>query len=120
MTDRISDGRAGAKTVPSEVFDAALPTLLLCRKAGGVIPGVGAALDAVRSSQKPVAVILAGDASERTKKQVCDKCAFYSVPLYLADVTAERLGSLFGIRSACAAAAVTRKGPSGSFIQKLG
>lgn len=120
MTDLVPDGRGGAKVVAAEVFEAALPTLLLCRKAGGVIPGVGAALDAVRSSQKPVAVILAGDASERTKKQIRDKCAFYSVPLYLADVTAERLGTLLGGRSACAAAAVTRKGPSGSLIQKLG
>lgn len=107
-------------TVSADVFRAALPTLLLCRKAGGVTAGVGAALDAVRSAKKPECVILASDASDRTKKQVGDKCAFYGVPLFEADVTAEELGEFLGTRSLCAAAAVGGRGPCAVLAEKLG
>ncbi len=106
--------------VSEKTFVDALPTLLLCRKAGGVTVGVGAALDAVRSAKgKPAAVILAGDASERTKKQVRDKCAFYSVPLFEADITSEKLGALLGTRSLCAAVAVGGRGPVVPLVEKL-
>ena len=110
--------REAPMKVTEKTFRAALPALMLCRKAGAVKTGVGAALDAVRNaSGKPAAVILASDASERTKKQVGDKCSFYSVPLFETETTAEELGELLGSRSLCAAAAVMKRGPYESLIR---
>ncbi len=107
-------------TVCEKTFAAALPTLLLCRKAGAVTPGVGAALDAVRrAGGKPAAVILASDASDRTKKQVGDKCAFYGVELFEVPATCEEIGRFFGKRSPCAAAAIEKRGPHAALVGKL-
>ena len=107
-------------TVDEKTFAAALPALLLSRKAGAVAAGVGATLDAVRrQGEKPAAVILAADASERTKKQIRDKCLFYSVSLFEVPVSGGELGGLLGLRSLTAAAAVEKRGPYASFVRRI-
>ncbi|MBR3423737.1 MAG: ribosomal L7Ae/L30e/S12e/Gadd45 family protein [Clostridia bacterium] len=107
-------------TVTEKTFACALPTLLLCRKAGAVTAGVGATLDAVRrNGGKPAAVILASDASERTKKQIRDKCAFYGVDLFEIPASSDELGRFFGSSSLCAAAAIEKRGPHPALVEKL-
>ncbi|MBR6915693.1 MAG: ribosomal L7Ae/L30e/S12e/Gadd45 family protein [Clostridia bacterium] len=107
-------------TVDEKTFARSLPTLLLCRKAGAVTAGVGATLDAVRRTDgKPAAVILASDASERTKKQIRDKCAFYGVDLFEIPTPSDELGRFLGGSSLCAAAAIERRGPHATLVEKL-
>ncbi len=107
-------------TVDEKTFARSLPTLLLCRKAGAVTAGVGAALDAVRrNGARPAAVILASDASDRTKKQIRDKCAFYGVVLFEIPAPSDELGRFLGSRSLCAAAAIGKRGPYASLVEKL-
>ena len=82
----------------------------LCRAAGGVTTGFDLVLGEVRR-RKAVFVLIADDASERTKKQISDKCEYYKVPHFPAGMTADELAEVLGKRASCAAAAFTGKGP---------
>ena len=107
-------------TVDEKTFARSLPTLLLCRKAGAVTAGVGATLDAVRrKGERPAAVILASDASDRTKKQIRDKCAFYEVVLFEIPASGEELGRFLGKSALCASAAIEKRGPHAALVEKL-
>ncbi len=84
---------------------AVLRMIGLARRARKLAVGTDAVLDAVRSGKAPVALV-ASDASERTKKQVGDKCASYGVTLIKLEADrrslAAALGSKDGQTSACA------------------
>lgn len=84
----------------------------LCRKAGGIITGTDAVLEAVRSKKtKPSVVIVSSDASDRTAKQLFDKAAFYGVTAVRLNADSQKISSSLGKKSPCAAAAVINKGP---------
>ena len=84
---------------------AALRMLGFAKRARKLAVGTDASLNAVRKG-KAALVALASDASERTRKQVADKCAFYGVTLVVLEADrsalAEALGSKDGQTSACA------------------
>ena len=61
--------------------DPVLPMLGLCKKAGGLKSGAYSVEEAVKSG-KAALVILASDASERTKKTHRDMCTYYHTPLW--------------------------------------
>ena len=86
----------------------------LCRAAGGVVTGFDLVLGEVRR-RRAVFVLIADDASERTRKQLTDKCNYYKVKYFPTQpgtgFTAEELAHIVGRKSACAAAAFTGKGP---------
>lgn len=90
----------------------------LCRAAGGVTTGFDSVLTEVRRG-RAVFVLIADDASERTVKQLRDKCAFYNVPCFRADMSAERLSDLLGKRSLCVQAAFTGRGPCRPLLELL-
>ena len=90
----------------------------LCRAAGGVVCGVDAALAEVRHGRAKF-VLVASDASERTRKQLTDKCATYQVEILVGKRDSAALARLFGRRSACAAAAFTGRGPREMAYQAL-
>jgi ribosomal protein L7Ae-like RNA K-turn-binding protein len=103
MNDVIPQGET-AETVDNT--DAVLRMLGLARRARKLAVGTDAVLNAVRSSNKPFIVVSACDVSERTAKQLTDKCLTYGVPLVTlkADrsALAAALGSKDGQTSACA------------------
>ncbi len=68
--------------------------LRLSKKAGKLIFGSEPSANAVRSGRAHV-VIMAVDASERTKKLMRNKCKSFSVPLFEIE-TAQYLGEKFG------------------------
>lgn len=82
----------------------------LCRAAGGVTTGFDLVLGEVRR-KKALFVLIADDASERTRKQISDKCEYYEVKCFPAGLTADELARVLGKKSSCAAAAFTGKGP---------
>lgn len=67
----------------------------LARRAGKLIYGSDAAVNAVRSG-KAKAVILAADASGRTKKLIRNKCASFETPLFEVEAGCEELGKKLG------------------------
>ena len=91
----------------------------LCRAAGGVTTGVEAVLDEVRRGRAKF-VLLASDASARTRKQITDKCNYYHVTRLDGTYTGAALAVILGKRSCCAAAAFTGKGPWKAVCQALG
>ncbi|MFC4598984.1 YlxQ family RNA-binding protein [Cohnella hongkongensis] len=72
----------------------ALSRLGLATRAGKLISGEEVVLKAIRSGEAKL-VILAGDASENTRKKIKDKCSSYDVPL-LVGFTRFELGSAVG------------------------
>ncbi len=90
----------------------------LCRAAGGVVTGFDSILGEIRRA-RAVFVLIARDASERTKKQITDKCEYYKVKYFLAGLTSEELAQIIGKKSSCAAAAFTGRGPCKPLLEKL-
>lgn len=82
----------------------------LCRAAGGITTGFDLVLGEVRRG-KAVFVLIADDASERTRKQISDKCEYYKVTYFPAGMTSDELARIIGKKSSCAAAAFTGRGP---------
>lgn len=72
-----------------------------------VAVGTEQALGAVRKAPAEVAVVVAADASDRTKKQLRDKCTFYGAAHFEPDITSEELAGLVGKMSLVSAVAVT-------------
>jgi ribosomal protein L7Ae-like RNA K-turn-binding protein len=53
----------------------------LANRARKVISGEELVIKEIRNNQAKV-VLLAGDASENTRKKITDKCSYYKVPVY--------------------------------------
>ena len=64
-----------------EVADFVGDSFGLAQKAGKIVSGEFATEKAVKTG-KAALVIVAGDASENTKKMFTNMCAFYEVPVY--------------------------------------
>ncbi len=67
----------------------------LCMAAGGVRVGVNSSLEDVRHGKSKL-VIVSKDASERSRKQILDKCAFYKIPTADSTFTSAELGQMTG------------------------
>ena len=78
--------------------------------------GADLVLKEIRKGKRTICVILASDASERTKKQITDKCSFYEIPLVHADCDMETLGKRVGKISPTACVAVTDKGLAAQIV----
>ena len=78
--------------------------------AGGIKTGFDSVLGEIRSGQAKF-VIIAADASERTKKQLTDKCKFYNVKHFMSQYTGAAIAEMLGKKSTCAAAAFGGRGP---------
>ena len=97
---------ASQQAVNSE--EAILRMLGLARRSRSLICGADGVITAVRSAKKPAIVLVAGDASERTKKQLSDKCATYGVPIAVLKADRPALAAAIGNRQGqCSACAVT-------------
>ena len=73
--------------------DKALLMLGLARRAGKIIYGSESVVLSARQGKAKLAV-MAGDASERTKKLMRNKCKSFSVPLFEFSTKAELGGAL--------------------------
>ncbi|MBD8497105.1 L7Ae/L30e/S12e/Gadd45 family ribosomal protein [Paenibacillus arenosi] len=71
-----------------------LSQLGLAQRAGKLVSGDDIVFKAIRNSQARL-VIVAGDASENTKKKFKDKCNTYNVPLVIG-FTRDELGESIG------------------------
>ena len=88
----------------------------LAKRGGNIVSGEFSVENAIRDGSAYL-VVIAKDASDKTKKKFSDKCSFYNVPIaFYADK--ETLGKSIGceIRTS---AAVTDEGLAKSLIGKL-
>ncbi len=91
-------------------------TLGLCMRAGKIKSGELAVMEAIRKKTAKL-VIIAGDASDNTKKQFNDKCSYYNVPLIVFG-DKESLGHAIG-KDVRTSLAVTDNGLSESLRKNL-
>ena len=84
--------------------------------AGGVKVGFDLVLGEVRSG-KAKFLLIASDASDRTVKQLTDKCKFYGVKYFRTEYSGVEIADMLGKRAVCAAAAFNGKGPWKNVLQ---
>ena len=96
--------------------DKVLSMLGLSAKAGNVASGEFSTEKAVKEGKAHL-VIVAGDASDNTKKHFRDMCSFYEVPFY-AYADKESLGHHIG-KEFRASLAITNEGLAHSIEEKL-
>lgn len=75
----------------------------LCRRAGRLGCGVEAVYDALKTG-RAVLVLMAADPSDRTRKQITEKCAHYGAACHTLTLTKEELGRAAGLDSLSACA----------------
>ncbi|MBR6918299.1 MAG: ribosomal L7Ae/L30e/S12e/Gadd45 family protein [Clostridia bacterium] len=91
----------------------------LARRGGMVAIGSESVMSEIRrpGASGRCAVVLSLDASERTKKQITDKCAYYNVPLIASKVTGDELSRAVGKSMTVSAVALTDKGLASAVIK---
>jgi ribosomal protein L7Ae-like RNA K-turn-binding protein len=87
----------------------------LAKKAGAVTAGTALVIDSVRK-KKAVHVFLCSDASVGTVKKLCDKSAFYQIPVTRLDLTMSELAKCVGLIRPTAAVSLTDK----NFLKLIG
>ena len=97
--------------------DKILTYLGLAAAKRSVVLGTDLVLREVRRKKGTVCVLLASDASERTAKQITDKCKFYEVFLIRTECDMDELGKRVGKISPTACAAVTDSGLAKQIIK---
>ena len=92
----------------------------MCAAAGGVTTGFDLVLGEIRRGRAKF-VLIASDASDRTKKQLIDKCTHYNVKYFIInEYNSEAIAHMLGKRALCAAAAFTGRGPWKHVSDELG
>jgi len=92
----------------------------LCRRAGGTLRGAELIEKALGKANRPLCVLLASDASERTVRQMCAKCTAAGVPCIPLPADKYTLGHTVGAQSPCAALAILPgKGPADQVLRML-
>lgn len=93
------------KNIPPEgACSARLASMIgLCRRANRLGCGAEMVQGALKAGRASL-VLLASDASERTRKQISDKATFYGVPLIALPMDREELGRACGLDSLSACA----------------
>lgn len=95
--------------------DKILSYLGFAKKSGCAAVGAGPVLTAVRGSAGTV-VVAASDASDRTKKQIRDKCESYGASLIPDAFTGDEIARAVGSKMTVAAVAVTDKNLSSAIL----
>ena len=90
----------------AEKLKRLLSTIGLCRRAGGLVFGTPMVCEAMKNQKGILAVIEAFDTSDNTHKKLLSKCAYYKVPHYRIDATAEILARTIGKTGAVAAVGI--------------
>ena len=97
--------------------ESAAKLLGFCRRSGKLVCGAGQVLAAVSGKRPPMVVVIASDASERTEKQIYDKCSYRKVKLFRIAATGEEMAHLFGKSSVVMAAGATDPGIASQIIK---
>lgn len=95
--------------------DKVLSTLSIAAKAGKIISGELSVEKAVKTGNAYLAIV-AKDASDRTKKNFTDMCAFYEVPIIIYG-SKDELGRFIG-KEFRASVAVSDEGLATSVLKK--
>ena len=83
-----------------------LGVLGLARRARRLVSGTQIVCDALKE-RKALLVAVASDASDNTKKRLCDRCEFYEKQIIFLPVASAELGAAIGRGGTCAAVALT-------------
>ncbi len=84
-----------------------LRALGLCAKARKLVFGTPMICEALQAKRRVQLVLTAGDNAPNTDKRLCDRCAYYKVPLLQLTCTGEALAAALGKEGRLAAVAVS-------------
>lgn len=107
MTDVSENGdMLPLRRIP-DLPEKGLKLLGFCRRSGRIVCGASQVIAAISGKRPPKVAIIASDASERTEKQLYDKCSYRGVALARAGVSGEELAHLLGKTGAIMAVGAT-------------
>lgn len=113
MTDKPQISERNIPLLP----DGAIKLLGFCRRSGKLVLGASQVLTAIAGKRPPSVVVIASDASDRTEKQLFDKCSFKGIKLYRVPHTGEELAHLLGKSGVVMAAGATDPGIAAQIIR---
>lgn len=90
----------------------------LARRAGKTVIGTDLVITAVKAGKASI-VLIASDVSERTEKQLCDKCFSHNVKLVSLSATREAMAKAAGKSSPISAVAVTDRNFTAGIVKLL-
>lgn len=96
-----------------------LGVLGLAKRAGRTVAGTQMICDSLKEGKARL-VAVAHDASDNTKKRLCDRCAFYKKQIIILPVTAAELGAAIGRGGTSAAVALTDASFVKAFVKAAG
>ena len=99
--------------------ESGVKLLGFCRRCGKIVCGAGQVLAAVTGKRPPEVVVIASDASDRTEKQLYDKCSYRAVTITRTSYTGEELAHLLGKEGVVMAAGATDPGIARQIIRQL-
>ena len=99
--------------------DAAVKLFGFCRRSGRIVCGAGQVLASVTGRRPPFVVVIASDASDRTEKQIYDKCSFRDVKLVRTVLTGAELAHLLGKDGVVMAAGATDSAIAAQIIRHI-
>ena len=105
--------RATVQIKQQQLLQKAIGIVGIAKKAGKLLIGTeltAAAVRAAKPGKIPVAVFLACDASQNTKKSVAHFCSYYQIERFTLCLTTEQLGKATGKTCAVACIGVTDAG----------
>ena len=92
----------------------------ICKKAGRAVCTTEQVCEALKKGKSGVlAVLLASDASDNTKKRLNDKCKYYGARIIDLPLTCAELGSAVGKSGSVAAVGITDEGLCAAVENKL-
>ncbi len=92
---------------PDEMKRKALSYIGFAKRSGKVAVGAEQTISAIRTAQGKATAVLSSDSSERTKKQIKDKCAHYDAPLVIPGLSGDDLARAAGKKMTVSTLAVT-------------
>lgn len=90
-----------------EAPESAVKLLGFAARSRRIVCGAGQVISQITSRTSPAIVVIASDASERTRKQLTDKCRSHGVTAVRTALDGAALAELLGKSSSVAAAAPT-------------
>ena len=92
----------------------------LAKRAGKVICGTPMICEAMKKRQKPALVIIACDASEKTRNKLLFKSEFYEIKAIVSEATKDELSQIVGKECDIAATAITDEGFAAELLKLSG
>lgn len=106
-------------TVLPQVPESAIRLLGFAARSRKLLCGASRVLAQITSKEPPTIVIIAADASARTRKQLTDKCRYRKIPVAMTSLTGDELAATLGSSASVMAASPTDRSICAEILKSI-